>query len=1018
MKSRLEAMNYRYPFTMDSAQLIEALVNDVNNLNQSLQKLRVQKPDFETTRELSERIEYLNREKLRLEDEIQRGGFGGSGFQEKEGLMLSVTELRRENKFLNQRITEMQSTKREAIDNKSKDYIDKLFSDFNFLKKQLEESEGNLQKLMYENRCLQDRLLSSESQVSSLRKELEVSLFTIKDISNENRSTTEEYYSLKKLLSSYESKHSVLENEVDDLRAENQKLQQFNRSLEQQVSNLNKEYTKSRSDAEMSTSTKIRMSSQVDSLQRQLDILQNENNKLHSLRDEDQETLLELEQRCRSLEESYGNSQEKIRVIQRESQGFCESLREKGDELRAKEQTRKGLEKEIKELQAFVPRCEELQLENRRIKDTCEGLNIEIRKYKQEISETRGNLKYKDDNARQYRSCLEQANKEVEIIKRKLEEEVSRNEGYSQCIRHNSQLEEQLRMNKVQLEESIGRERQLHNEIDQLRLVLQKTDEKLSACIRQYESLQDQKGGLEQENSKLQKNISEVLSRENSKSIEIGRYEVKLQQGEADVEELKRQLNKAHEECGNIQEELRDTKKAYSAEQVHVSRQNDQISQLKDFISSLEQARNDCIKKLEDCQLVEADKDSSIKRLRDECNQLKKQVSVSENMYSESIEEREGLIKQIESLKYDLSRRNDENLNLKNSLKRYMAELEESKLKIKSLQESEENFKRSWRDTEIEKSRLTEINLSMNLQLEDSKKTANRFQQQLGEISKDFKVTDNELRKYEDNYKVLVYERDSLSIRAEELSKELRIKIDVANLALREKDELSQKLRIVSEEYDKILRAYDYLNLDFKKLSGRAHATDSMNETFKKQEEIYIRNIKELEDQLRNTLRSVEMAEYKRIEAEKTSETLIKDIHTVKSFSRDLDNTREDLQRKINNLENEKSFLENRCRVLEKEVESVKSQFDYEKQRSYELESKSIREKESMRRYDIEDDKTRSFKQSNSDLISELYKQIETYKCESLKLEMNYMKLLDELNQAKHQLHRAEARIAEFESRR
>ena len=1002
---------------MDSAQLIEALVNDVSSLNMSLQKLRVQKPDVET-RELSERIEYLNREKLRLEDEMQRGGFGGSAYQEKEALMQSVTELRRENKFLNQRIAEMQSSKREAIDTKSKDYIDKLFTDFNFLKKQLEESEGNLQKLMYENRCLQDRLVSSESQVSSLRKELEVSLFTIKDISNENRSTTEEYYSLKKIISSYESKYSVLENEADDLRAENQKFQQFNRSLEQQVSTLNKEYTKSRSEAEMSTSTKIRLSTQVDSLQRQLDILQNENNKLHSLRDEDRQSLLELEQRYRALEEAHSSSQDKIRVIQRESQGFCESVREKGDELRAKEQARKGLEKEVKELQTYVPRCEELQLDNKRIKEVCEALNAEMRKLKQEINETRGNLKYKDDDARQYRSYLEQANKELEGVKRKLEEESNRNEGYTQCIRQNSQLEEQLRINKAQLEESIIRERQLHNEIDQLRSILQKTEEKLNMSGKQYESLLSQKGGLEQESIKLQRNISEVLSRENSKAIEIGRYEVKLQQSHADIDELRMQLKKVHEECGNIQEELRDTKKAYSAEQVHVSRQNEQISQLKDFISSLEHARNDCVKKIENCQLVEADKDNSIKRLRDECNQLKKQVSVSEKIYSESIEEREGLIKQMESLKYDLSRRNDEILNLKNSLKRYMAELEDMKFKTKTIQESEENFKRSWRDSEIEKSRLTEINISMNLQLEDSKKTANKFQQQLGEISRGFEFTDNELKKYEDKSKVLVYERDSLTIRVEELNKELRNKIDAANLSLREKDEVSQKLRIVSDEYDKIVRAYDYLNLDFKKLSGKIQATDNMNESLKKQEELYIRNIKDLEDELRNSLRSAEMAEYKRIEAEKTSETLIKDIHTVKSFSRDLDNTRDDLIRKINNVENEKSFLENKCRVLEKDLESAKSQFDYEKQRSHEFESRSIRERESLKRYDSDDDKTRSFSKSNSDLISELYKQIETYKCESLKLEMNYMKLMDECNQAKHHLHRAEARIVELESRR
>lgn len=1005
LKSRLEAMNYRYPFTMESSQLIEALVNDVSSLNMALQKSRTQKQEAEGTRELSERIEYLNREKIRLEEEIQRGGYS-SGYQEKESLLQTVTDLRRENKFLNQRIAESQSTKRETIDNKSKDYIDKLFADFNFLKKQLEDSEGNSQKLLYENRCLQDRLALADSQIVNLRKELEISLFTIKDITNENRSTTEEYYSLKKIISNYESKFIVLEKEADDIRLENLNLQQFNRSLEQQVSNLNKEYSKSRNEVEMSSSSKVRLSSQVDSLQRQLDILQGENNKLHSLRDDDRRNLMEIEEKYLEVERAYKESQDKVKVIQRENQGFCENIREKGDEVRAKEQAKKTLEKEVKELKVYVGKFEEAQSENKKLKEVLDEMAFEIRKLKQDIGETRGNLKYKEEDAKQYRSYLEQANKDVEVLKRKLEEENIRNEGYSQCLRNNAQLEEQVKSAKFQFEEAMNRERQLHMELENLRIVIQRTEEKVMIATKQNEGLQQQKSFSEQENSKLQKNISEVLARENSKAIEIGRFEVKLQQNEADFEELRRQLKKSHEENSTLQEELKDLKKTLMAEQGHVTRQNEQISQLKDFITSLEQARNDCIKKIESFQLTDFEKENLIKRMREEISQIRKQVSMSEKMYNEGVEDREILLKQADTLKYDIGRRNDEILNLKNSLKRYMAEIDEIKYKAKSIQESEENFKRSWRDSEIEKSRLTEINLALNLQLEDSKRTGNKLQQQLGEMSKDFKITDNELKKYEDKYKVLIYEKDSLLLRTEELNKELRNKIDISTSTLREKEEISQKLRILSEEYDKLLRAYDYLNLDFKKLSGKAQAADSVNESLKKQEELYVRNFKELEEELRISLRNAEMAEYKRIEAEKTSEVLLKDMNTVKHMSRELDCTKEDLQRKINNIENEKSFLENRCRTLENELNSIKTQLEYEKQRSHEFESRSIKDRENSRRFDLEDEKTRSFKQSNSDLISELYKQIETYKCESLKLEMDYMKVLDELNFAKHQLHR------------
>ena len=164
----------------------------------------------------------------------------------------------------------------------------------------------------------------------------------------------------------------------------------------------------------------------------------------------------------------------------------------------------------------------------------------------------------------------------------------------------------------------------------------------------------------------------------------------------------------------------------------------------------------------------------------------------------------------------------------------------------------------------------------------------NKVQNQISDISKDFKLTDNELKKYEDKCKILLYEKDSLSLRVEEFNKELRNKIENISNISSEKDEYSQKLRIISEEYDKLLRAYDYLNLDFKKLSASSHTTENINENLKKQTEGYLRRIKELEEELRNSIRLAEMADFKRLEAEKTSETLIKDMHSAKAYQENL----------------------------------------------------------------------------------------------------------------------------------
>ena len=483
LKSRLESMNYKYPFTMESFTLIEALLNDVFNLNQALQKLRSQKGEPDGIRELSERIEYLNREKIRLEDEISRG-LSTSDLENRDTMTQTISELKRENKLLNQRLNVMQAPKRETVDTKTKDYIDKLFNDCNLLRKQLEDSEDNTQKLLYENRSLQDRLLAIENDLKSTKKELEISLMTIKDITTENRSTNEEFYSYKKFLASYESKFGLLESDLHSFKSENQKLQQYNRSLEQQVSNLNKENSKSRNEIEILSSSKVRQSSQIESLQRQLDVLQNENNKLHSLRDEDKSALLEIEKKYNKIEDEYAAASEKIRVIQRENQGLCETIRDKGDEIRNKDQLRKTADKEIRDLKVFVSKYEDSIQENKKYKQLIEDLSFEVKKFKKELDDSKENLKFKEEEIRQYRSYLEQANKEIDGLKRRIDEDNIKLEGFSMSLRNNTYLEEQLKLVKLQFEESNNRERQLHGEIDSLRSSVSKTEEKLGFSLK------------------------------------------------------------------------------------------------------------------------------------------------------------------------------------------------------------------------------------------------------------------------------------------------------------------------------------------------------------------------------------------------------------------------------------------------------------------------------------------------------------------------------------------------------
>jgi hypothetical protein len=94
----------------------------------------------------------------------------------------------------------------------------------------------------------------------------------------------------------------------------------------------------------------------------------------------------------------------------------------------------------------------------------------------------------------------------------------------------------------------------------------------------------------------------------------------------------------------------------------------------------------------------------------------------------------------------------------------------------------------------------------------------------------------------------------------------------------------------------------------------------------------------------------------------------------------------------------------------ENEIISLKNHIKQESCRVEELELMNLRKSD----FEIEH-RARSF-QGNNDLISELYKQIEIYKTDSLKLEMDHLKLMDEHSKLKKILAQAEERIIDLES--
>ncbi|OMJ90534.1 hypothetical protein SteCoe_7124 [Stentor coeruleus] len=552
------------------------------------------------------------------------------------------------------------------------EYIDKLFSECTQLKNKLEDTELSNSKITLENKNLIDRLKSSENQIQNLKFELDKTSSTIKGITTENRCTIEDFYNLKQTCISIESKNVILQNEINRIRTELQKVIQQKTILENQLSSTNKE-----------------------------------------IRDEDRKTILEYQDKLQYLDNELKQNQDKLRLTIKENQSFSETIREKNEEIRARDINRKSLEKEIRELRGVVEKYENAQDEIKKLKDMIEDFSIEVKITKQENEDIKSAIKYKDEDIRQYRNYLEQANKDMESAKKCYEDERAKIDSYSISLRNMSFLEDQNQQMKLQIENFQSHERQILEENDQLRLLLQKSEEKLSLVLRQIESIQNQKLILEAENAKFQKNFSEILSQNNNKNMELTKSETKLQQLSLEIDDLHVKLRKSNDEIYSVKKELKNCQGAFEAEKMFGLRQNDQIVQLKDYINELESYKNEAMDKIENYKINDYDKDMIIRKMHEEMNSLRKQLGVNEKIFGEGVLEKDNVIKVLENTRFELSRRNDEILNLKGSLKICMVEIEEYKKRTGELQESEGNLKRMWRDAEIERSRLEEINRAM-----------------------------------------------------------------------------------------------------------------------------------------------------------------------------------------------------------------------------------------------------------------------------------------------------------------
>ncbi|XP_045785814.1 restin homolog isoform X4 [Maniola jurtina] len=353
---------------------------------------------------------------------------------------------------------------------------------------------------------------------------------------------------------------------------------------------------------------------------------------------------------------------EQLQDAKRKQESTCNSLQE--EIIRVKEE----LSNKVNEYESFLNEASQQDEKNKlEILKLQQNLSAKTNDYEKLLSETNNSCTTNEKLIHEYKQTIHERDKEIIKLKDEFEQTTA-----NFNIKHSKIAEE----HKKEIEDRNSKIEQLIKEIETHKQALDQSKIELDTLNTQFTLNADELNLLREENKKLKQSLSEVTE----VNTELKK---KLSEMELEIGELKRQLNSALEKCDEIQKSKEKVEQEYLNVTGQATDSNDQFNQLskhlKDTEKELQELKDKYREATNNCGRIEQEFKQKILKLQEDFSIERSQLiesidlnieklNIAENKIREFeiiISENENRLKEFESQNDKLL---DENTILKNEI--------------------------------------------------------------------------------------------------------------------------------------------------------------------------------------------------------------------------------------------------------------------------------------------------------------------------------------------------------------
>lgn len=499
----------------------------------------------------------------------------------------------------------------------------------------------------------------------------------------------------------------------------------------------------------------------------------------------------------------------------------------------------------------------------------------------------------------QKKSDILSLTRSLELLKTEKHQFESKLKDFENIKKINTQLSNSF-------EQSKSAEIKLIEEISVLRNSLNQKDSQLSTAQTRLTSLQSFYQSLESDFSASSKKLEEKEKKLFDLTEKNSKISKKLAKKTSKLESYKYQKTTNYAD-------LKDLTNKYIIEKDQVSKLLSQNSELKSFINSLEDTRNDFIGKAQDLKSKNTELATKLRVLEDEYCFIKTLNHQENKKVNEGYEK---TLAENSALKSDLKKKNEEYIISKAENRKLTQELNEAIFKLKKSQEQEDFTQQLMKTSDQETKRISEKLLISNKLNDEKDSRLSQLNSEIFSANNQISALNEELKRLENSIRSLNLENYSLQSKIEELDK---IKSDKLP---------DNKLQ---DEYYKIFRAYQHLSDDYKTLSmsiNESKASRASSDIFRlkkyetspSDEVCYMNEIEKLQIKLQGSLEE--------------NANLQRKLEFISKEKQELQNSLKDYEEKFkfhdqNSIKSENIFKE----VMKYKNETIKLELDQNKLR-------------------------------------------------------------------------------------